>query len=744
MFRFDWFLAYRPASREGRLRSVLRRLGPSWLASPVRRIVQACFLFLFALLTFYVVWPYTAEPLWQSAGWTPVAVDAVGKTVVVQGDGAAEPPRVGHRVLLSLVESGRTRVFGEFTVAAAEADQLTLRPVDSAAAAQLDALAEVFQPCTLSAGDPTAWPSHYADDLLRKERVPAETVLSLDPLVGGSTALASRRMNAALYFAAAVLLMCAIFPRMFCGYVCPLGTLIDCFDGAVARLGSLVGRLVGRRQESRRKVSAAAVGRGGRWRFGLLAFVLVAAATGTTVAGYLAAIPLVTRGAVALLRPPMTAAARDWHQAPPWKLPHAAAALSLLGVIGLGVFGRRFWCRTLCPTGALCSLPSLASVTERRVDQRCVKCGKCREICAFDAIEPDYSTRTANCTFCQDCGGACPAGAIHFVPRWSKESDDEPSAIAKAAATEKAAAEKAAAASDNRAAATASAASAAAEVSARRPTDAAEARPAVAPDHCATDRSAKVDSRRGWLATVACGAAGGLCGWAIAWGRGRSEAIVRPPGSLPETLFLQTCVRCLHCIQACPNDALWPAGLEFGLDAFWTPRLAAEWAGCEPSCANCGQVCPTGAIRPLPIDEKRFARLGLAVVDQAACLPYAGRADCRHCVDQCERAGYRAIEFVRVGTEFDEQGRPIEDTGFLAPVVLADRCVGCGQCENRCFSVNVVREALLERSAIRVEAGGGNDDRIETGSYSELRRHGRGDETAPSGPADTYLPDFLK
>lgn len=705
MLRFDWFLAHRAAAVQGRVRRLLRLLGPSWSASPGRRVVQAVFLLLFALLTFYIVWPYTAEPLWQSPGWTPVSVDAVGGTVVLQADEAAQPPWLGQRVFLSTIDNGRARVFGAFTVAAIDSGQLTIHPADDSVKARLDELAEVFQPCTLSAGDPTAWPSHYADDLLRKERLPAETLLSLDPLVGASTAVASRRMNTALYFGAAVLLLCAIFPRMFCGYLCPLGTLIDCFDGIIARLG----RLTGRRSNRRDEAAAASGASRGRWRFGVLALVLVAAGMGTVVTGYVAAIPVVTRGTVALLRPPLTAAARGGHQTPPWTPAHSAAVLTLFVAIGVSLLGRRFWCRVLCPTGALCSLPATVSIGQRRVDHRCVQCGKCREICAFDAIEPDYSTRKTDCTFCQDCGGVCPAGAIHFVPRWSKRDER-----------------------DERA-----------SIEPKTRPGAAEAN-AAALESSAEARSPVGSSRRAWLAVLAGGAAGGLCGWAIGSSRGWSEAIVRPPGSLPEPLFLETCVRCFHCIQACPNDVLWPTGFEFGLDALWTPRVAAEWSGCEPSCANCGQVCPTGAIRPLPIDEKRFARLGLAVVDQAACLPYVGRGECRHCVDQCERAGYHAIEFVRVGTEFDDEGRPIEDTGFLAPVVLADRCVGCGQCENRCLNVNVIREALLERSAIRVEAGGGRDDRLETGSYAELRRKGRDSEPRPKGSTDAYLPEFLK
>ena len=168
---------------------------------------------------------------------------------------------------------------------------------------------------------------------------------------------------------------------------------------------------------------------------------------------------------------------------------------------------------------------------------------------------------------------------------------------------------------------------------------------------------------------------------------------VRPPGSVPEREFLQLCIRCGECFQACPNDALQPLAFQQGLAGLWTPHVVADWSGCEPSCANCGQVCPTGAIRALPLEEKRHAHIGLAVVNKETCLPYAGTGDCQLCLDECETAGYHAIEFVRVGTKLDEHGQPIEDTGFLAPVVLAEKCVGCGLCQTRCLAINATRRA---------------------------------------------------
>ena len=141
---------------------------------------------------------------------------------------------------------------------------------------------------------------------------------------------------------------------------------------------------------------------------------------------------------------------------------------------------------------------------------------------------------------------------------------------------------------------------------------------------------------------------------------------------------MRMCTRCGQCMKVCPNHVLQPMGFELGLEGLWTPRADADWAGCAPSCNACGQVCPTGAIRTLSIDEKRCTRIGLAVVDELACLPAVGDEACQLCVDACNLAGYNAIEFVQTHTQLDETGLPIEGTGFLSPIVVPDRCVGCG------------------------------------------------------------------
>ena len=489
----------------------------------------------------------------------------------------------------------------------------------------------------------SAWP---ARDLASRELLEAELFLRLDPLVGIVAGVAARTLLPALLPAAAVLVVCLVFPRGFCGYVCPLGTIIDLFDW-------LVGRHFARLHLSRRGWLV-------RLRYYVLGGIVLSALLGVSVGGALAAIPIVTR-AVAYVAGPVQVDSAGGRAGPGLSGGHYLALGLFAAVLCLGLLGRRFWCRCLCPTGAVFSLASAARLTERKVGSNCIRCGRCVEACPFDAINPDFTTRWADCTFCEVCGGVCPVGAISFTGRWNRPEGERIGAVSGGA----------------------------------------------------------VLSRREVLAggVAAVAAAAGVGGVARAVSSA-SKRPLRPPGSCPEGLFLRLCVRCGECINACPTGLLEPMGPEAGLSRLWTPEAATEFSGCMPQCNVCGQVCPTGAIRPLSLAEKRATRMGLAVVDKKACLPWAGRQDCRLCVEACEAAGYGAIEYRLVHPELDERGLPVEGSGFLAPAVLAEKCVGCGLCQSRCRAINVEQRHLLPRAAIRVSPLAGHGGRNGGGAGS--------------------------
>lgn len=690
----------RSVGKAGLVRKWLKRLGPTWLSAPVRRVSQAVCFALFLLLFFYVCWPYSATParVWRAV--QPTVPDDANRIEVVATSGDLVGLHRGDVVHASRAADDFSTADGSSADQGAYIGALQVLEVDGMGAllSPTAAFAEetleelrfaVGGPWTLYERHPDDWPSHYADALRAKEVLPAETLLVLDPLVAISTSLAAKAWVWSLVSAFGILFAAILIPRGFCGYICPLGTLIDLFDWAIA------GRVIGKRKQSLRMVHD------GWWvhiKYYLLAGTLLCSLFGVLVSGYVSAIPVLTRGMLFLFEPMQTAASRGWHNVPPMNAGHWLSIVLFLGVLSLGFLKPRFWCKYVCPSGAVFSVGNLFRISERKVESSCIHCNKCIQICPFDAIKPDFTTRTTDCTLCQTCAGVCPTQSIKFVERWNlvniKTKDDPP-----------------------------------------------------------THETPL--GRRGFLslaagtATAVLGAAGAAAATRLSSGSlgdGASPTI-RPPGSVPEPQFLDLCIRCGECFKACPNNVLQPLGFEQGLEGLWTPAVRADWAGCESSCNACGQVCPTGAIRALPLAEKKAARMGLAIVNSETCLPHAGREACQLCVDDCTAAGYDAIEFVRVGTEVDDLGSPIEGTGFLAPSVRDDKCVGCGLCQARCYAVNVLDKRLLASSAIVIEAGPGKEDRLLSGSYVQLRQseaRARTQQQQQSQAVESYLPDFLE
>jgi formate hydrogenlyase subunit 6/NADH:ubiquinone oxidoreductase subunit I len=117
------------------------------------------------------------------------------------------------------------------------------------------------------------------------------------------------------------------------------------------------------------------------------------------------------------------------------------------------------------------------------------------------------------------------------------------------------------------------------------------------------------------------------------------------------------------------------------------PRLGH----CDFACNACGQVCPTAAIPPLSLAEKRTAIIGHAYIDRSRCLPWASDRNCIVCEEMCPLPK-KAIVLEEVEATGDD-GRPLR---LKRPHVIIKHCIGCGICENRC--------PLNSESAIRVYA----------------------------------------
>jgi NAD-dependent dihydropyrimidine dehydrogenase PreA subunit len=122
-----------------------------------------------------------------------------------------------------------------------------------------------------------------------------------------------------------------------------------------------------------------------------------------------------------------------------------------------------------------------------------------------------------------------------------------------------------------------------------------------------------------------------------------------------------------------------------------TPVLVPRIGQCDYGCNACGQVCPTGAIPGLTLEDKRLAVIGHAYVDRSRCLPWADGRNCIVCEEMCPLPE-KAIQLEEVATWAPDG----QQATVKRPHVIHERCIGCGVCENRC--------PLAGEAAIRIYA----------------------------------------
>jgi len=442
--------------------------------------------------------------------------------------------------------------------------------------------------------------------------LPADIYLRLDPLLGLSAILSGRAWVSRAVWGLALLLATALVGRFFCSYVCPLGAILDFLDPLLFR------RTMRRTLESDAKLRNV--------KYVVLIVFVAAAVAGSSLVYLLDPIALLTRTYTFALFPPFVAlvnlamdAVRPVAEAMRWmsiatlSYSQPVFYMSLVtflifgAIVALGRLAPRFWCRYLCPLGALLSLVSPLGRLRRKVGPECPACGACQVACPMGAAVDGGETRVAECVQCRTCVAACPDDLITFP---------------------------------------------------------ASLRPLPVATSSLPDLS-----RRGFLYSVAGGV--GL-GFAVQQSPfaplQNKQQLIRPPGALPESEFLTTCIRCGECMKSCLTNTLQPCLWEGGLAGLWTPRLEFRFAACEQECNVCGKVCPTQAIRSLDLEEKTHAKLGTAVLKKEMCLVWAQDKLCLICDEICP---YDAIVF-----------RTID--GYRRPFVVASRCNGCGYCEQRC------------------------------------------------------------
>ncbi len=300
------------------------------------------------------------------------------------------------------------------------------------------------------------------------------------------------------------------------------------------------------------------------------------------------------------------------------------AAVTFVVLFVLAWRNGRTYCNTICPVGTFLSFFARFSWMKINFDEeKCKNCGKCSRNCKAACI--DYKNHTVDysrCVACGNCLGQCNFGALHY---------EHPKKVKKASTTE---------------------------------------------------GKESVDSaRRSFLlgATLASSAVllaqekkkvdGGLAKIEDKVAPTRNTHIT-PPGSLSAKNMASKCTGCQLCVSQCPNEVLRPST---DLLHLMQPEMSYERGYCRIECNRCSEVCPTGAIRLLPLEEKSSTQVGHAVWIKKNCIPVTDGVECGNCERHCPVGAIMMVPL----DENDEES-------VMIPTVNEARCIGCGACENLC------------------------------------------------------------
>ena len=481
--------------------------------------------------------------------------------------------------------------------------------------------------------------SSFGSDWWQLRGWPVNWFLQLDPLVALGTMLTTGTLYAGLLWALVTVILTALLGRFFCGWVCPFGTMhhlvgylgkrgksvpdraaTNQYHGGQAvkyyilvfLLSAAAGALIARAVHTafdvpailwllviasaviaalqytgisgkKKKTLGIMLLLFGLWTLLALLFSMDRMIGASLQTGLLDPIPLVHRSVNLVLLPlsdatPQTLSATQRYFEGAWLI-----GLIFLAAILLNLRSPRFYCRYVCPLGALYGVIGRFALWRiGKTHNECTQCKLCETNCE-GACEPTDQIRITECVLCVNCLDDCKHGLMSYQTTPSASGE------------------------------------------------------ITVPDL----------SRRGFVVTLASGIAAipiiRLSGYTQ---QNWNPSLIRPPGALPEPDFLTRCIKCGQCMRICPTNIIQPAGLQGGLEALWTPILNFRigTSGCQLNCVACSLICPTAAIRPISLAEKlgREAfvesgpiRLGTAFVDQGRCLPWAMDKPCIVCQENC-------------------------------------------------------------------------------------------------------------
>lgn len=287
-------------------------------------------------------------------------------------------------------------------------------------------------------------------------------------------------------------------------------------------------------------------------------------------------------------------------------------------IIFLSVTRGRIFCNTICPVGALMGFISKYSIFKIKIDeQMCISCGRCEIVCKAGCIDTkNKSIDFSRCINCFDCFSACNLNGISY--KFSRKENNK-------------------------------------------------------------NNKVLLDSSR---RKIISGATLGLLGLPFLI-KAKSDILpekltkiveekttpVCPPGSKSLNHFTEFCIACQLCVSNCPTQVLQPSFFEYGLKGIMQPKMDFHTSFCNFECVKCCEICPSGAILPIKLEDKKLTQIGIAHFIKENCIVYTENTDCGACSEHCPT---KAVDMI-----------PYKNN-LRIPEVDSEICIGCGACEYAC------------------------------------------------------------
>ena len=327
----------------------------------------------------------------------------------------------------------------------------------------------------------------------------------------------------------------------------------------------------------------------------------------------------------------------------------------------------RLYCNTICPVGTFLGLLSRISIFRiKMIEDKCTKCGKCVFACKSTCINiKEQKVDFSRCVGCFNCISVCPEDAIKYLApvrqkSLPQETDDTRRKILVSAGLlllSLIVSRRFALAQGVKSTYTGNV----------NPRIAQNFKSRIAQD---IKSSSNKDVKLSLPQEVNSGLPQEIPHNKVPTTiEPEKHYTVTPPGSLGIEHFTDTCTACHLCVSACPTQVLQPSIFEYGIMGLMQPYMDYVTNYCNFECVICSEVCPTGAILSLTMEAKKTVQIGKVNLILDNCVVKTDNTACGSCSEHCPTQAVHMVPYI----------------GELTiPEIRPEICVGCGACEHAC------------------------------------------------------------